>query len=182
MTDENLTNKAYEAIELAAKTGKIKKGTNEVTKTIERGTAKLVLAAADVNPAEVILHLEPLCNEKGTPFVKVPSREELGAAAGLGIPTSSVAVVEPGESTGIINELAKAMAPKVEPKPEPKEEIKEAPKAKPKEEAPKEEKKAEPEPKEEAPKVETKEEKKEEPKEEAPTETPKEEKPVEKKE
>ncbi len=158
MTDENLTNKAYEAIELAAKTGKIKKGTNEVTKAIERGVAKLVLAAADVNPAEVILHLEPLCNEKGTPFVKVPSREELGAAAGLGIPTSSVAVVEPGESTGIIKELSKSMAPNVEKKEEPKPESKEAPKEK------------------------SKEEKKEAPKKEDPEEAKKEEKPVEKKE
>ena len=169
MTDENLTNKAYEAIELAAKTGKIKKGTNEVTKAIERGTAKLVLAAADVNPVEVILHLEPLCNEKGTPFVKVPSREELGAAAGLGIPTSSVAVVDAGESTGIIKELSKGMAPKVEEKEEPKPEPKEE-----KKEAPKEEKK-------EAPKVEApKENKKEGPKEKV--ESPKEEKPVGKKE
>ena len=158
MTEENLTNKAYEAIELAAKTGKIKKGTNEVTKSIERGIAKLVLAAADVNPVEVILHLEPLCNEKGTPFVKVPSREELGAAAGLGIPTSSVAVVDPGESTGIIKEISKAITPKVKKAEAPQEE---APKPEPKKEAPK-------------PKVE----KKEEPKEEAP----KEKKPVEKKE
>lgn len=153
MTDENLTNKAYEAIELAAKTGKIKKGTNEVTKAIERGVAKLVLAAADVNPAEVILHLEPLCNEKGTPFVKVPSREELGAAAGLGIPTSSVAVVEPGESTGIIKELSKGMAPKVEKKEEPKESPKEEKKEEPKK-APEEKPKVE---KEEAPKAEKKE-------------------------
>jgi large subunit ribosomal protein L7Ae len=143
MTDENITNKAYEAIELAAKTGKIKKGTNEVTKAIERGVAKLVLAAADVNPAEVILHLEPLCKEKGTPFVKVPSREELGAAAGLGITTSSVAITEPGESTGVIKEITKELAPKEAPKPKeeaPKEKVaekKEEPKAE--KEAPKEE-------------------------------------------
>ena len=45
MTDENIVNKAYEAIEIASKTGKIKKGTNEVTKAIERGSAKLVLVA-----------------------------------------------------------------------------------------------------------------------------------------
>lgn len=142
MTDENITNKAYEAIELAAKTGKIKKGTNEVTKAIERGVAKLVLAAADVNPAEVILHLEPLCKEKGILFVKVPSREELGAAAGLGITTSSVAITEPGDSTGVIKEITKELAPKETPKPKeeaPKEKVaekKEEPKA---EEAPKEE-------------------------------------------
>jgi len=140
MTEENLTNQAYEAIELAAKTGKIKKGTNEVTKAVERGIAKLVLYAQDVNPAEVIMHLEPLCAEKETPCVKVPSREELGAAAGLNIPTSSVAVIQSGEADSIIKEIAKAQkksAPKVEETKaeKPKEVKKEVPKeeAKPKE-------------------------------------------------
>jgi large subunit ribosomal protein L7Ae len=108
MTEKDLTNKAYEAVELAVKTGKIKKGTNEVTKTIERGHAKLVLVAQDVNPAEVIMHLEPLCKEKNTPCVKVPSREELGAAAGMNVATSSIAVVEAGESESIIKEIATA--------------------------------------------------------------------------
>ncbi len=112
MTDENIINKAYEAIELAVKTGKIKKGTNEVTKAIERGIAKLVLVAGDVNPPEVILHLEPLCKEKETLFVKVPSREELGAAAGLGLTASSVAIVEPGDATGVIKEISKILSPK----------------------------------------------------------------------
>ena len=38
----------YEAIEVARKTGKIKKGTNEVTKAIERGNAKLVAIAEEL--------------------------------------------------------------------------------------------------------------------------------------
>ena len=33
----------YSIIEKARKTGKVEKGTNEVTKSIERGTAKLVV-------------------------------------------------------------------------------------------------------------------------------------------
>ena len=35
-----LSNKALEALEMARDTGKIKKGTNEATKAIERGIAK----------------------------------------------------------------------------------------------------------------------------------------------
>lgn len=50
---EELTNKALEALELARDTGKIKKGTNEATKAIERGNAKLVLIAEDIEPAEI---------------------------------------------------------------------------------------------------------------------------------
>ena len=106
MTEENIIGKAYEAVEVAVKTGKIKKGTNEVTKAVERSVAKLVLVAADVNPPEVIMHLEPLCKEKNILFVKVPSREELGTAAGLNIPTSSVAIVEPGNADAIIREIS----------------------------------------------------------------------------
>ncbi len=106
MTEENIISKAYEAVEVAVKTGKIKKGTNEVTKSIERGVAKLVLVASDVNPPEVIMHLEPLCREKNILFVKIPSREELGTAAGLNVPTSSVAVVEAGNAEAIIKEMA----------------------------------------------------------------------------
>ncbi len=89
--------KAYETIELAKKSGKVKKGTNEVTKVIERGTAKLVVVAKDSSPKEIIMHLKPLCEEKNISFVEVDSKEELGAAAGLQVSTSAVAVVQEGK-------------------------------------------------------------------------------------
>lgn len=104
---KEIVERAYEAVELARKTGKIKKGSNEATKCVERGIAKLVLVARDVNPIEVIMHLPPLCEEKGIPIVVVPSREELGAAAGLQIPTSAVAVIQEGEAREIIKQLGK---------------------------------------------------------------------------
>lgn len=99
--------KAYEAVEIAKKTGKIKKGTNEVTKVVERGTAKLVLIAKDVNPPEITMHLIPLCKEKSIPYIIVTSREELGASAGLGVPTSSIAIVEEGDAKALIKGLIK---------------------------------------------------------------------------
>ena len=105
MADNALSNRALEAVELARTTGKIKKGTNEVTKAIERGTAKLVLVAKDVSPPEVVMHLPLLGKEKGVPVVEVPSKEELGAAAGLSVPAVSVAVVQEGEAKAIIKEI-----------------------------------------------------------------------------
>src|SRR3989344_7158581 len=106
MAEQNeIANKAYEAIEIAKTTGKIKKGTNETTKVIERGVAKLVVAAKDVNPPEVIMHLPILCKEKNIPYVEVPSKEELGAAAGLEVPTSSVAIVQEGEAKDLIKQI-----------------------------------------------------------------------------
>jgi len=102
---KELQDKAYEAVELAKKSGKIKKGTNEVTKSIEREVAKLVVVANNVNPKEVIMHLEPLCKEKGIPFVLIENKDDLGAAAGLPVGTSSVAIIKEGDASGIIKEI-----------------------------------------------------------------------------
>ncbi len=98
-------NKAYEAVELARKSGKIKKGTNEVTKAVEKNSAKLVLIAEDTSPKEVIMHMVPLCEEKKIPCVQVPSKEDLGSAAGLLVSTSAVAIVLEGESKDLIKEF-----------------------------------------------------------------------------
>jgi len=103
---KEVVEKAFEAVEIARKSGKIKKGTNEVTKAVERGTAKLVLIAKDVNPKEIIMHLPALCEEKDIPLIPVKSREELGTSAGLGIPTSAVAVIQEGEGKNLIKEIS----------------------------------------------------------------------------
>lgn len=100
------TDKALEAIEVARSTGKIKKGSNEVTKALERGTAKLVVYAKDVTPPEVVMHLPVLAKEKGVPCIEVESKQELGTAAGIPVPTAAVAVTKPGEAEKIIKEIA----------------------------------------------------------------------------
>ena len=66
---KEMQEKAYEAVEIVRKTGKLKKGVNEVTKVVERGMAKLVVIAKDVNPQEIIMHLPVLCEEKEIPFI-----------------------------------------------------------------------------------------------------------------
>ena len=104
MTDNS--EKAYEAVEVARTTGKIKKGTNEVTKIIERGNAKLVVVAKDVSPPEITMHIPLLCKDKGVPCVEVPSKEELGAAAGLQVGTASIVITEPGEAKALIKEFS----------------------------------------------------------------------------
>jgi large subunit ribosomal protein L7Ae len=101
----NNANDAYEAVELARKSGKIKKGTNEVTKSTERGASKLVVVSQDVSPKEVVMHLQPLCKEKGIPYVEVPSKDDLGSAAGLMVGTSVVAIIVEGESKNLIKKF-----------------------------------------------------------------------------
>ena len=102
---KELLDKVYEAIETAKTTGKIKKGTNETTKTIERGKAKMVVIAKDVTPPEITMHIPLIAEEKNVPCFTVPSKEELGAAAGIQVGTGSIAIVEEGEAKSLIKEI-----------------------------------------------------------------------------
>ncbi len=88
----------YDIVEKAAKTGEVDRGVNEVTKAVERGVAKLVVVAKDVEPKELIQHLPILCKEKGIKFFEVDSKEKLGICSGINRPTTSVAVIEEGEA------------------------------------------------------------------------------------
>ncbi|MFH1821476.1 MAG: 50S ribosomal protein L7Ae [Methanobacteriota archaeon] len=102
---KDLADKVYEAVEVSRDTGKLRKGTNEVTKAIERKQAVLVVIAEDVEPAEIVAHLTPLSDEKGIPYVYVPSKRELGAAAGLDVGTSAIAIAEAGQATPVVQEI-----------------------------------------------------------------------------
>ncbi|MBU0958370.1 MAG: ribosomal L7Ae/L30e/S12e/Gadd45 family protein [Nanoarchaeota archaeon] len=88
----------YTIIEKARKSGKIEKGTNEVTKAIERGTAKFVAYAGDVEPKEIVAHIPVLCKEKGVKCFEVDNKQKLGLAAGLPVSSSSVAVITAGDA------------------------------------------------------------------------------------
>jgi large subunit ribosomal protein L7Ae len=98
---------AYQIIEKAKKTGKVEKGTNEVTKAIERGVAKLVVYAKDVEPKEIVQHLPILCKEKNIPCQEADSKQKLGIAVGIPVSTSSVAVIEAGDAEKDIAALKK---------------------------------------------------------------------------
>lgn len=124
-----MSDRAYEIIEVAKKTGTLRRGTNEVTKVIERQKAVFVAVAEDVSPKEITMHIPLIAKEKGIPCIVVPSREELGTAAGLAVPTVAVAVVDAGNAKGLIKEFAAAAASKEAPKVE---ESKEEAKAEPK--------------------------------------------------
>ncbi|MCE4624492.1 MAG: 50S ribosomal protein L7Ae [Desulfurococcales archaeon] len=102
---EELAEKVYEAVAKARETGKIKKGTNETTKACERGIAKLVIIAEDVDPPEIVAHLPILCDEKKIPYVYVPSKKRLGEAAGIEVQAASAAIIDPGEAEALVKEI-----------------------------------------------------------------------------
>lgn len=103
---KELADKAYEALEIARDTGKIGKGTNEVTKAIERGNTTLVFIAEDIDPPEIVAHLPVLAEEKEVPYIYIPTKDELGEAAGLNVGTASACIIDAGEAEDIVGEIA----------------------------------------------------------------------------
>ncbi len=103
---QDLSNKAYEVLQVARDSGKIKKGTNETTKAIERGVAKFVVIAEDVEPPEVVAHLPLLCEEKKIPYIFVPNKNQLGSSSGIEVPAASVAITESGSAADLIKEIS----------------------------------------------------------------------------
>src|SRR2546428_10945786 len=84
---------------------KIRKGTNESTKAIERGSAKLVVIAEDVEPPQIVAHLPILCDERKIAYLFVPSKLELGKSAGLDVGSAAVSILEPGDGAEALREL-----------------------------------------------------------------------------
>ena len=109
-TPKDVSDKAYSVAEMARDGGKIKKGTNEVTKAVERGDAKIVIMATDVDPPEILAHMPALCDEKNIPYVYVPNKIELGNAIGLEKPTASIAIIDVGKGKALVDEIAQAVA------------------------------------------------------------------------
>jgi large subunit ribosomal protein L7Ae len=88
----------YDIVDKAAKTGKVDKGINEVTKALERGTAKMIIYASDVSPKELTQHLPILAKEKGIPCIEADSKQKLGISVGIGVATGAVAIIQPGDA------------------------------------------------------------------------------------
>jgi large subunit ribosomal protein L7Ae len=92
------------------KDSKIRKGMNEVTKSIERGIAKLVIMAEDVSPAEILFHVPLLCDEKKIPYAYLSTKKELGNAARINIAASSIAIENIGTGNdGVIEDIVKKL-------------------------------------------------------------------------
>jgi large subunit ribosomal protein L7Ae len=106
---KELSDKVLQLVEIAKNTGKVKRGTNETTKAVERGQAQLVVIACDVDPEEIVMHLPPLCEEKNVPYVFVPSKEELGRTAGIDVASAAVAIIDCGEGKELLKEIVNSV-------------------------------------------------------------------------
>lgn len=93
-----------------SKDSKIRKGMNEVTKSIERGIAKFVVMAEDVSPPEILFHIPLLCDEKQIPYAYLSTKKELGNAVKINVGSSAIAVDNLGSGNGkIMEEITKQL-------------------------------------------------------------------------
>jgi len=106
---KELSDAAYEALQVAKDTGKIRKGTNESTKAVERGVAKLVLIAMDVEPPEVVAHLPVLCEDRKIPYIFVPSKARIGTSCGIDVGSAAACIVEPGDAAVLVQEVTEKL-------------------------------------------------------------------------
>jgi large subunit ribosomal protein L7Ae len=102
---KEMSDKAYQLVQVAKDSGKLRKGTNESTKAVERAVAKLVLIAEDVDPPQVVAHLPILCEERKISYIFVPSKLELGRAAGIDVGCAAITVIDGGEGAKTLKEL-----------------------------------------------------------------------------
>ncbi|OAF67491.1 hypothetical protein A3Q56_04760 [Intoshia linei] len=83
LANEGLTKTIFDIIHKSSNYKQLKKGANEVTKTLNRGIAEFVIMAADADPIEILLHLPILCEDKNVPYVFVRSKIALGRSCGV---------------------------------------------------------------------------------------------------
>ncbi len=140
---KEVSDRALEAVRMARQGGSVKKGVNEVTKSVERNLATLVLVAEDVEPKEVVMHIPTLCEQKKIPLVYIPTKQEIGNAVGINVPCSAIAIEKAGQAEAILKEVVAKLTGKAQPEsktaaPSEKKEPKPAAEKPKKEKAPKE--------------------------------------------
>jgi H/ACA ribonucleoprotein complex subunit 2 len=95
LASKKSTKKAHKLIKKASSSKIIRRGVKEVIKGIRKNEKGLCILAGDIYPIDVISHLPVLLEENGIPYLFVPSKQDLGAAASTKRPTSVVLVRDP---------------------------------------------------------------------------------------
>ena len=93
LAKDNLSRAILDLVQQAANYKMIKKGANEATKALNRGSADLIVLAGDTNPIEIILHLPLLCEDKNVPYIFLPSKTGLGRASQVSRNVVALAIV-----------------------------------------------------------------------------------------
>ena len=95
LASEKSTKKIHKLVKKASSKKVIRRGVKEVIKGIRKGEKGLAILAGDIYPVDVISHIPILLEEKEIPYLFVPSKQDLGAAACTKRPTSVVLIKSP---------------------------------------------------------------------------------------
>jgi len=90
---EKLLKRALKVVRKASKVKKVRRGVKEVQKALRKNQKGVCVLAGDISPIDVISHLPVLCEDHSVPYVFVPSKSDLGAAAATKRPTSCIMIV-----------------------------------------------------------------------------------------
>jgi len=63
-----LTTRILNLVKSASSYRQLRKGANEATKTLNRGTCEFIVLTADTEPLAILLHLPNLCEDKVSTF------------------------------------------------------------------------------------------------------------------
>ncbi|CAM9602575.1 unnamed protein product [Heterosigma akashiwo] len=92
MASKKLTKKAHKLVKKASGVKCVRRGVKEVVKSLRKGEQGFCIIAGDISPIDVISHIPIFCEDQGVPYIYVPSKQDLGAAALTKRPTSVVLV------------------------------------------------------------------------------------------
>jgi H/ACA ribonucleoprotein complex subunit 2 len=95
LASKKSTKKVHKLVKKAAATKQIRRGVKEVVKGIRKGEKGVAVLAGDIYPIDVISHIPILLEEHNIPYIFVPSKFDLGAAASTKRPTSCVLIRTP---------------------------------------------------------------------------------------
>ena len=93
LADKKHTKKLHKLVKKASGANAVRRGVKEVIKGLRKGMKGLCVIAGDISPIDVISHLPVFCEENSVPYMYVPSKSDLGAAASTKRPTSCVLIV-----------------------------------------------------------------------------------------
>jgi len=95
LSSKKLSKKLHKLVKKASGVKHIRRGVKEVVKGLRKGEKGVAVIAGDIYPIDVISHIPILCEENDIPYIYVPSKIDLGAAASTKRPTSVVLVRTP---------------------------------------------------------------------------------------
>lgn len=92
LASKKSTKKAHKLVRKASQSKSLRRGVKELVKGVRKGDKGLAILAGDVFPLDVMSHLPIYLEEHNIPYLFVPSKRDLGAAACTKRPTSCVLI------------------------------------------------------------------------------------------